>query len=72
MKTARSITELATEIQRQSESKKDFIVPTQAAQVIVNGAQQIAFDNIAYDLTDHALAQIAERCKIPKLSLIHI
>ena len=30
MKTAKSIVELATEIQRQSESKKDFIVPTQA------------------------------------------
>ena len=72
MKTARSITELATEIQRQSESKKDFIVPTQQAQVIVNGAQQIAFDNIAYDLTDHALAQIAERCKIPKRYLDYL
>ena len=72
MKTAKSIVELATEIQRQSESKKDFIVPTQSAQVVCNGNQQIVFDNTAYDLTDHALAQIAERCKIPKRYLDYL
>jgi hypothetical protein len=66
MKTAKSIIELATEIQRQSESKKDFIVPTQVAQVEINGNQQISFNGNVYDLTDHALAQIADRIKIPK------
>ena len=33
MKTAKSIIGLATEIQRQNDSKKDFIVPTQSAHV---------------------------------------
>ena len=72
MKTARSIIELATEIERQSKSKRDFIVPTQAAQVDINGTQQIAFNGNVFGLTDHALAQIAERCKIPKRYLDYL
>ena len=51
MKTARSIIELATEIERQSKSKRDFIVPTQAAQVDINGTQQIAFNGNVFGLT---------------------
>jgi len=72
MKTAKSIIELATEIQRQSESKKDFIVPTQVAAVEINGNQQISFNGNAYDLSDHALAQIADRIKIPKRYLDYL
>jgi hypothetical protein len=72
MKTAKSIIELATEIQRQSESKKDFIVPTQVAQVEINGNQQISFNGNVYDLTDHALAQVADRIKIPKRYLDYL
>ena len=72
MKTAKSIIELATEIQRQSESKKDFIVPTQVAAVEINGNQQISFNGNVYDLTDHALAQVADRLKIPKRYLDYL
>ena len=72
MKTAKSIIELATEIQRQNELKKDFIVPTQVAAVAINGAQQIQFNGNVYDLTDHALAQVADRLKIPKRYLDYL
>ena len=72
MKTAKSIIELAQEIQRQALSKRDFIVPTQVTQVEINGHQQIAFNGNVFDLTDHALAQIADRLKIPKRFLNYL
>ena len=72
MKTAKSIVELATEIQRQNEAKRDFIVPTQVAQVDINGHQRINFNGNDFDLSDHALGQIAERVKIPKRYLNYL
>ena len=72
MKTAKSIIELAQEIQSQALSKRDFIVPTQVMQVEINGRQQIAFNGNVFDLTDHALAQIADRLKIPKRFLDYL
>lgn len=72
MKTGLSIKELAQEIQRQNESKRDFIVPTQVTEVFANGKQQIAFNGNLYDLTDHALGQIAERVRIPKRYLDYL
>jgi len=72
MKTAKSTVELAQEIQRQALSKRDFLVPTQVTQVEINGRQQIAFNGNVFDLTDHALAQIADRLKIPKRFLDYL
>ena len=66
MKTAKSIIELAQEIQRQALSKRDFLVPTNVTEVFANGKQQITFNGNLYDLSDHALGQIAERVRIPK------
>jgi hypothetical protein len=40
--------------------------------VFANGSQQITFNGNAYDLTDHALGQIADRLKIPKRFLDYL
>lgn len=57
MKTGKSITELAAEIDRQANAKKDFIVPTQAAQMIQQadtvalafGDRELGIGGVAHD-----------------------
>lgn len=71
MKTGRSIVELATEIQRQSDTKKDYVVPTQLlkAEVIDGpGRVALAFTNGHRNIlpvAPFAHKQIAERLGIP-------
>ena len=66
MKQGKSLVELAEEITRQASSKRDFLVDTSQAVVDINGRNSIKFGDHDFELTDHALGQIAERNRIPK------
>jgi hypothetical protein len=68
MKTGKSIVELATEIQRQAEAKRDFVVDTAALQMVANEG-----DKLSLEFGDQVLAiggtahdQIAANVGIPK------
>lgn len=69
MKTGKSLVELATEIQRQAEAKKDFIADTRSLSMGNDGKQIILPNNdgyaSAFELTQHAHRQVGERLKIP-------
>lgn len=70
MKTGKTLQELAMEIERQSQAKKDYIAPTQTMEIvplekniqlgITNGEKQY------YGITDYAHNQIADRIGIPR------
>src|SRR4029077_16957560 len=65
MKIGRSLTEFAHEIQRQAESKKDFIANTQQLQMLEDGKTLALESQGEFPVTDLALAQIGERVGIP-------
>lgn len=64
MKQGRTLVELATEIQRQQESKKDFIADTRAVTMDPDGAS-IHLNGLK-GITQHAHGQIAGEVGIPK------
>lgn len=66
MKSGKTLVELATELERQSEAKKDFITSTSALEMTERG--EIALDGDThheFPVTDHAHSQIAARLDIP-------
>ncbi len=67
MKIGKRLMELATEIQRQSESKRDYITDTRTLEM--TGRGQLAMDindtQVTLDVTPHAHNQIAQRVGIP-------
>jgi Domain of unknown function (DUF932) len=67
MKTGKSLIELATEIQRQADSKRDFITDTRTLEM--TGRGQLAMDindtQVTLDVTPHAHNQIAQCVGIP-------
>src|SRR5262245_8568336 len=69
MKTGKSIIELATEIQRQFQAKKDFLLPSKKIEVITENGIEFAFLHDKGDfqapLTDNSHRQVGEICKIP-------
>jgi hypothetical protein len=65
MKTGRSLTELAQEIQRQAESKADFIANTRQLQMLEDGKTLALESQGEFPVTDLALTQIGERVGIP-------
>lgn len=68
MKTGKTIVELAQEIQRQSENKRDFIVPTEKTLMAVreNDALTFEFGDQALAIGDTAHVQIGQHAGIPK------
>ncbi len=70
MKTGKSLTELAMELERQSEAKTDYIVNTSALEMTQNGELAIESDSHQelhqeFPITAHAHSQIAARLDIP-------
>lgn len=68
MKTGKSLIDLANEIQRQANCKRDFIVSEQNLTMTKNGHFNIKLDelNQEFGITDYAHGQIASRLDIPK------
>jgi len=69
MKSGRSLQELAAELSRQSQTRKDFLAPQGALKAVVDeGTVKIAgFPNEdALDITPHAHGQLATHLGIPK------
>src|SRR5262252_1820317 len=66
MKTGRTLTELAQEIERQSETKKDYVAPTPKIGVHVdNGAVKFDLGDADVNLNDLAHQQVGEHTGIP-------
>ena len=65
MKLGRSLTELAQEIQRQAQSKADFIANTRQLQMLEDGKTLALESQGEFSVTDLALSQIGERAGIP-------
>ena len=68
MKTGKTLTELATEIQRQAELKKDFVAPTTALQLRSNGHSELSIEGMteSFTVTPLAHSQIATHTGIPQ------
>ena len=68
MKQGKTIQELAVELKRQAEAKKDFVANTQALALVPveNGVQLEVGKNGQFPVNEHAHGQIAARLKIPK------
>jgi len=64
MKPGKTLSELAIELERQSETKKDFIASTEVLEM--NDLAEITLeDNAPLSVTEHAHTQIAARLDIP-------
>ena len=67
MKTGKSLIELATEIQRQADGKRDYVTDTRSLEM--TGRGQLAMDlndtQVTVDVTPHTHNQIAQRVGIP-------
>jgi hypothetical protein len=69
MKSGRSLTELAAELQRQSETKRDFLAPQNKLTAVVIDNNDIAIDGIngePFPLTNYAHGQVAEHWRFRK------
>ncbi len=64
MKSGRSLTELAQEITRRAEAKRDFIVPSN--KMLMTADTRLEFGDISVKPNDLAHAQIASAVDIPK------
>lgn len=71
MKTGLTLQEMATELQRREEAKRDFIADTRSLEVIPSGGKLKLAIPVnggsagAFDLSQHALRQIGSRVKLP-------
>lgn len=67
MKTGKTLVELATELERQSNAKKDFIANTESLEMTTTGELTLESDRISqqFPVTLHAHSQIAARLDIP-------
>ncbi len=72
MKTAKSLTELAKEVERQNEVKKDYVAPTNLTYLLPDGRLALCnqprklSDAQFFDVNKNCHSQIASRLKIPK------
>jgi len=69
MNKGKSVIELAREVQRQAESKKDYLVPTR--QIVMTDDSNVRFDvnendTVTYPVTSYAHGQIADKLEIPR------
>jgi len=69
MKTGRSLSALANELERQMETKRDYIADTSALTMLPNTKLEMRNGDMGQDLglTDYAHGQVASRVKIPKV-----
>lgn len=66
MKAGKTLSELALELERQAESKKDYIASTEVLEMTDTGAMAIDGDTRQeFAVTEHAHSQIAARLDIP-------
>ena len=66
MKTGKTLTELAIELERQSATKKDFIASTEVLEMTETGAMVLEGDiTQEFEIADNAHTQIAARLDIP-------
>ena len=66
MKTGKTLTQLAQELERQSETKKDFIASTSSLEMTDTGELALESDTThEFPVTEHAHSQIAARLDIP-------
>ena len=63
MKQGTNLMDMAAELQRQLDAKKDYIAPTEQLEMQPNASLTIASE--AYPITPHAHNQIGDRTKIP-------
>jgi hypothetical protein len=69
MKAGRTLNELAAELTRQSETKKDFLAPQGAMTAVVTAQREVVVDGIngkPLAITNYAHGQIADHLGIPK------
>lgn len=64
MKQGKTLIDLATELQRQQDAKKDLVVPT--SQLEMDDRGQLHLPTEIFKTTDHCHGQIAERLGVPK------
>lgn len=65
MKLGRSLTELATEIERQRATKHDYIVNSTSMQMLDDASMMSVNTVGGFELTDHARRQLATKLDIP-------
>lgn len=67
MKHGLTLSQLAAEIERQADAKKDYVVDTAKAQAVLtdNGAVALEFGNHSFPINDHAHRQIGARLQLP-------
>ncbi|HEY9825019.1 MAG TPA: hypothetical protein V6D19_06205 [Stenomitos sp.] len=67
MKTGKSLVELATEVQRQAEGKRDYIADTRTLHMTPEGHLEMDINDsqVTLDITPHTHGQIAQRVGIP-------
>jgi len=67
MQKGRTLTELAAELQRQEETKRDFVASTTKLNMNSKGSH-LALEGIddAFEVTNHCHSQIGQRLNIPK------
>lgn len=66
MKTGKSITELAAELERQSQTKRDFMASAETLALESNGVSKLHLGAESMELNETAHEQFAERLDIPK------
>jgi hypothetical protein len=67
MKTGKTLVQLATELERQSQAKKDFVASTAVLEMTPEGELALESDTASneFPVTDHCHTQIAARLEIP-------
>ncbi len=67
MKTGKTLVELATELERQSDTKKDFVASTSVLEMTPEGelTLETEMSSNGFPLTDNCHAQIATKLDIP-------
>jgi len=66
MKSGKTLSELALELERQSQTKKDYIASTESLEMINTGEMALDGDtHQEFAIADHAHTQIAARLDIP-------
>lgn len=66
MKTGKTLTELAMELERQSQARKDYIADTRVLEMTPTAELTLANESFQeFPITDHAHSQIAARLDIP-------
>ena len=66
MKTGKTLMELAAEVERQSDTRHDFIAPSQSITMEATGKELTLKDAGTFDVNSVAHGQLSDRLKIPK------